>query len=72
MGSISLRARSSLSQQQREQLVDLFKHGIDYSAASRQLSVSKYAVRKLLRRFKLHSRLCLVKKPNETAPFLRS
>ncbi|MBG9355370.1 helix-turn-helix domain-containing protein, partial [Corynebacterium belfantii] len=54
-----MRARSSLSQQQREQLVDLFKHGIDYSAASRQLSVSKYAVRKLLRRFKLHGRLCL-------------
>lgn len=60
-----MRARSSLSQQQREQLVDLFEHGIGYFAASGQLGISKYAARMLLRRFKLHGRLCLVENPTK-------
>ena len=63
MGSSSLRARSSLSEHQREQLVGLFEQGMGYHAAANALGVSKYAVRKFCRRFKLHGRLCLVEKP---------
>lgn len=58
-----MRARSSLSEHQREQLVGLFEQGMSYQAAANALGVSKYAVRKLCRRFKLHGRLCLVEKP---------
>ena len=58
-----LRARSSLSEHQREQLVELFEQGMGYTAAATALGVSKYAVRMLCRRFKLHGRLCLVEKP---------
>ena len=59
----SLRARSSLSEYQREQLVELFEQGMGYRAAANALGVSGCAVRKLYRRFKLHGRLCLVEKP---------
>jgi len=59
----SLRARSSLSEHQREQLVELFEQGMGYTAAATALGVSKYAARMLCRRFKLHGRLCLVEKP---------
>ena len=58
-----MRARSSLSEHQREQLVGLFEQGMGYHAAANALGVSKYAVRKFCRRFKLHGRLCLVEKP---------
>ena len=59
----SLRARSSLSEHQREQLVECFEQGMGYTAAAKTLGVSKYAVRTLRRRFQLHGRLCLVEKP---------
>lgn len=59
-----MRARSSLSEHQREQLVELFEQGMGYKAAANALGVSRYAVRMLCRRFKLHGRLCLVEKPN--------
>ena len=58
-----MRARSSLTEHQRLQLADLFEQGWGYTAAARRLSVSKYAVRSLQRRFKLHGKLCLVEKP---------
>ena len=58
-----MRARSSLSEHQREQLVELFEQGMGYTAAATALGVSNYAVRMLCRRFQLHGRLCLVEKP---------
>lgn len=58
-----MRAGSSLSEVQREQLVELFEQGMGYMAASRVLGVSRYAARSLYRRFQLRGRLCLVEKP---------
>lgn len=63
--SFSLRARSSLSESQREQLIDLFEQGMGYGAAASVLGVSRHAVRSLYRRFRLHGRLCLVQKPTK-------
>ncbi|CAB0787294.1 IS3 family transposase [Corynebacterium diphtheriae] len=58
-----MRVQSSLSQLQREPLVELFEQGLGYKAAAHRLGVSPYPVRRLERRFKLHGRLCLVEKP---------
>ena len=60
-----MRARSSLSEYQREQLVECFEHGMSYATAAKTLGVSKYAVRTLRHRFQLHGRLCLVEKPTK-------
>ena len=60
-----MRARSSLSEHQREQLVECFEQGMGCAAAANALGVSKYVVRTLYRRFKLHGRLCLVEKPTK-------
>jgi len=60
-----LRARSLVSEHQREQLVELFEQGMGFKAAATALDVSKYAVRMLYRRFTLHGRLCLVEKPTK-------
>ncbi len=60
-----MRARSSLSQLQREQLVELFEQGVGYTGAAHRLGVGLYPVRTLERRFKLHGRLCLVEKPTK-------
>lgn len=60
-----MRPRSSLTEQQRETLVDLFETGIGSGAASKQLGVSRDSVRMLERRWKLHGRLCLVDKPTK-------
>ena len=60
-----MRARSSLSEFQREQLVELFEQGLGYTAAATRLGVSLYAVKSFERRFKLHGRLCLVEKPTQ-------
>ena len=57
-----MRARSSLSESQREQLVDLFEQGLSYRAAAHRLGVGLYPVKRFERRFKLHGRLCLVDK----------
>lgn len=62
---MSLRARSSLSKQQREQLIDLFEQGVGYTAAANRLGVARDPVRMLQRRFTLHGRLCLVEKPTK-------
>lgn len=60
-----MRARSSLSTQQREQLVGLFEQGMGSRSAARQLSVSGDAARVLERRWKLHGRLCFMEKPTK-------
>lgn len=60
-----MRARSTLSQKQREQLVNLFEQGTGARAASTQLSVSRPAAQKLEGRWKLHGRLCLMEKPTK-------
>ena len=60
-----MRARSSLSEYQREQLVELFEQGMGPKAASNALGVPKHAVRRLYCRFQLHGRLCLVEKPTK-------
>lgn len=60
-----MRARSSLSEVQREQLVEFFEQGMGFKAAARVVGVSKHAARSLYRRFQLRGRLCLVEKPNK-------
>lgn len=60
-----MRSRSSLSEVQREQLVDLFEQGVGGRAAARVIGVSRDAARSLYRRFQLRGRLCLVEKPNK-------
>ncbi|OFT23340.1 transposase [Arthrobacter sp. HMSC08H08] len=60
-----MRARSSLSEVQREQLVELFEQGMGYEGAASAVGVSKFPVRRLYRRFQLHGRLCLVEKPTK-------
>ena len=60
-----MRARSSLSQTQREQLVDWFEQDIGSKAATHRMNVSYYAVQALHRRWKLHGRLCLMDKPTK-------
>ena len=60
-----MRVRSSLSEQQREQLVEMFEQGLGARSASRKLGVSRHAARLLESRFRLHGRLCLVEKPTK-------
>ena len=62
---MSWRARSSLSKQQREQLIELFEQGLGYTAAANQLGAARDPVRALQRRFTLHGRLCLEEKPTK-------
>lgn len=60
-----MRARSSLSEYQRGQLVDLFEQGVGYKVAAARLGVRPGPVRDLHLRFALHGRLCLVEKPTK-------
>ena len=60
-----MRARSFLTKCQRELLVELFEQGMGYVAVSNRLVVSCYAVRSLYRRWLIHGRLSLVKKPTK-------
>lgn len=60
-----MRARSSLSEYQRERLVECFEQGMGCKAAANALGVSRHAVRSLYRRFVLRGRLCLVEKPTK-------
>ena len=57
-----MRARSTLTEQQREQLVDLFEQGLAYGAASSELRLKQEPARNLYRRWQLHGRLCLMEK----------
>lgn len=68
-GVFFLRARSSLSELQRGQLVALFEPGLGYTAAAHRLGVARGPVRMLERRFKLHGKLCLVEnQPSSSIP----
>ena len=58
-----MRTRILLSEHQREQLVVCFEQGMGSNAAANVVGVSRDATRTLYRRFQLHGRLCLVKKP---------
>ena len=60
-----MRARSSLSEYQREQLVECFELGMGCRAAANMVGGSISATRNLYRRFQLHGRLCLVEKPTK-------
>lgn len=60
-----MRARSSLTQKQREQLVDYFEQGLGAQALATLMGVHRDSVQVLHRRWKLHGRLCLVEKPTK-------
>lgn len=62
VGSSFVQSRSSLSESQRERLVELFEQGMGYQVAARVLGVRRDPVVKLYHRFRLHGRLCLVQK----------
>ncbi len=65
-----MRARSSLTEQQREQLVRMFEAGMRSHAAARRLGVGRDPVRRLERRWLLHGKLCLVESPTKrVCPF---
>lgn len=65
-----MRTRSTLTDSQRQLLVEWFEQGSGYTTGANRLSVSKYAARCLYRRWKVHGRLCLVEKPTkQTYPF---
>lgn len=58
-----MHARSSLSVDQREAAVALFEKGIAGRGVAGLLGVSRYPVRLLYRRWKIHGRGALVSKP---------
>lgn len=60
-----MHTRSSLTQHQREQLIQLFEQNIGSTAAARELNISRYAAEALEHRYKLHGRLCLMEKPTK-------
>lgn len=64
-----MRAHSSLSEVEREQLVELFEHGLGYAAAARRLGVGRNAAKILQRRFILHGRLCLMEPTKQRYSF---
>lgn len=59
--------RSTLTEDQRERLVELFESGMGATAASNRLDVGYEATKKLYNRWRLHGRLCLMEKPTKTA-----
>lgn len=60
-----MRARSSLSEHQREQLVELFEQGWGFAAAANHLGVTRNPVRLLYDRWMIRGKLCLVEKPTK-------
>lgn len=60
-----MHTRSSLTQHQREQPIQLYEQGTGSKAAARELNISRYAAEALERRYKLHGRLCLMEKPTK-------
>ena len=60
-----MRARSSLSEEQREQLVGLFEQDLGFAAAASRIGVRHDPTRSLYRRWLLHGRLSLVEKPTK-------
>ena len=57
-----MRASSTLTEQQREHLVDLFEQGVGHKAAASELRLKQGPVRSLYRSWQLHGRLCLMEK----------
>ena len=60
-----MRAQSSLSEEQREQLVGLFEQDLGFAAAASRIGVRHDPTRSLYRRWLLHGRLSLVEKPTK-------
>lgn len=60
-----MHSRSTLSGSQREQRVELFEAGFACRAAAKRLGVSRDAVRRGERRWKLHGRRCLMGKSSK-------
>ncbi|WP_200831943.1 helix-turn-helix domain-containing protein [Glutamicibacter sp. JC586] len=59
-------AQSTLSEYQREQLVDLFEQGYGRMSAASKIKVGAKAAERLYERWKLHGKLCLMEKPTKT------
>ncbi|VZH85734.1 hypothetical protein FRC0190_01674 [Corynebacterium rouxii] len=57
--------RSSLPEEQREQLVGLCEQDLGFTAAARRIGVRRAPARSLYHRWLLHGRLCLVEKPTK-------
>ncbi|GAV98594.1 transposase [Corynebacterium glutamicum] len=60
-----MRPRSSLTEHQREKLVELFEQGLSYRASANRIGVNHSPVKKLHLRWVLHGRLSLVEKPTK-------
>ncbi|MGV2854779.1 helix-turn-helix domain-containing protein [Glutamicibacter sp. AGC13] len=61
-----MRARSTLSEHQREQLVAFFEQGYGYWVAASMVNAGVNATLRLYERWRLHGRLCLMEKPTKT------
>ena len=61
-----MRSRSTLSEYQREQLVDLFEQGYGYWSAASTIKAGVKAAQRLYERWRVHGRLCLMEKPTKT------
>lgn len=57
--------RSSLSEEQREQLVGLCEQDLGFTTTARRIGVQRAPARSLYHRWLLHGRLCLVEKPTK-------
>lgn len=57
-----MQASSSISESQRECLVELFEQGLGYLTAANRLGIGRDVSRNLYKRWRLHGRLCLVKR----------
>ena len=64
-----MRARSSLSEAQREAAVALFEKGIGYRAAARLLDAPRVPVRALYGRWRIHGQGVLVSRPAKSYSF---
>lgn len=65
-----MHSRSTLTEQQREELITLFEAGMGSRAAAVRLNVSRGPARRLERRWRLHGRLCLMGKSSRPSyPF---
>ncbi|OLN20405.1 hypothetical protein B1A55_04420 [Corynebacterium diphtheriae] len=63
--------RSSLSEEQREQLVGLCEQDLGFTAAARRIGVRRAPVRSLYHHRLLHGRLCLVEKLRAENAYLK-
>lgn len=61
-----MHARSTLTEHQREQLVELFEQGYGYRSSASLTNVGVYASKYLYNQWRLHGRLCLMEKPTKT------